>query len=120
MEVNALTPARWFKVGVKDIEISHVANVVLEPDEMITFISPGNREYDVVAKDWGYYATPSIGRRLRSFSMRAALMRNVDTRQAFVVLVFDDKVLDWREYMKSERQELIMWLDDLESVAMPG
>ena len=117
MEIDAFAEPRRFPVGVAEIQLSHVANVTLQPDEMVTFTSEGGREYDVTAKDWGYYATPSVGGRLRHFGMRAALMRNVDTRQVFVVLVFDDQVPAWREYMEAERQELVMWLDDLEAVS---
>ena len=113
MEIDAFSNPRRFSVGVADIELSHVANIVLEPDEMVTFVSAGNREYDLTAKEWGYYATPSVGKRLREFGMRAALMRNVDTRQVFVVLVFDDQVVSWKNYMQEERQELVMWLDEL-------
>lgn len=116
MEVDAFAKARSFAVGVEKIELKHVANIALEPDEMVTFISQGDREYDVVAKDWGYYATPSVGGRLRRFEMRAALMRNIDTLQAFVVLVFDDQTDAWHKYMKAERQEFIMWLGDEQAI----
>lgn len=117
MKFEELTEPRRFPVGVADVELSHVANIALQPDEMVTFISAGKREYDVAAKDWGYYATPSVGGRLRRFGMRAALMRNIDTRQVFVVLVFDDRAAEWQEYMEAERQELVMWLDDVEAVS---
>lgn len=113
MEINALCKPRQFQVGVADIELSHVANIFLKPDEMVTFVSAGDREYDLTAKEWGYYATPSVGKRLREFGMRAALMRNVDTRQVFVVLVFDDRVDSWKNYMQVERQELVLWLDEV-------
>ena len=113
MEIDAFNKPRRFQVGVADIKLSHVANIVLEPDEMVTFIGAGDREYDLTAKEWGYYATPSVGKRLREFGMRAALMRNVDTRQVFVVLVFDDQVGSWEDYMQEEHQELVMWLDEM-------
>lgn len=113
MEIDAFTRPRRFQVGVADIELSHVANIVLEPDEMLTLISAGDREYDLTAKEWGYYATPSVGKRLREFGMRAALMRNVKTRQVFVVLVFDEQVELWKDYMQVEHQELVVWLDEL-------
>jgi len=116
MQIDAFAEPRRFSVGVTKLQLSHVANITLHPDEMITFISDGGREYDVTAKDWGYYATPSVVGRLRHFGMRAALMRNVDTGQLFVVLVFDNQLPAWRAYMEEERQELVMWLDDAEAV----
>lgn len=114
MEIDGFSHPRRFQVGVADIELSHVANIVLEPDEMITLISAGNREYDVTAKDWGYYATPSVRKRLKQFGMRAGMMRNLETGDLFVVLVFEDKVAHWRRYMEIENQELISWLDEME------
>ena len=113
MEILTFTRPRRFSVGIAAVELSHVANIALQPDEMITLISAGDREYDLTAKEWGYYATPSVGKRLREFGMRAALMRNVDTRQVFVVLVFDDHIEDWHDYMQVEHQELVMWLDEM-------
>lgn len=113
MEIDLFDKPRRFHVGVGDIELSHVANIALQPDEMVTFTSPGDRQYDVTAKDWGYYATPSVSKRLRHFGIRAGLMRNMDTGQVFVVLVFENKVGDWKRYMKGENQELVAWLDEL-------
>ena len=118
MQIDIFSEPRRFFVGVAKIQLSHVANIALQPDEMVTFISDGDREYDVAAKDWGYYAAPSLGGRLRHFGMRAALIRNVDTRQVFVVLVFGDQVPTWRKYMQDERQELVVWLDDVEEVCV--
>lgn len=113
MRIEAFDKARCFPVGLGEVELSHVANLALESDEMVTFVSEGGREYDITLKDWGYYATPSVGGRLRRFGMRAALMRNVDTGQAFVVLVFDDQLAAWQKYMESENEELVVWLDEL-------
>ena len=100
-------------MGLCTIAISHVADIELESDEMVTFTGTGGHEYDVVRKSWGYYATPSVDRRLRSFGLRAGLMRNIDTRHCFVVLVHEDQLDDWRRYMDAERQELIVWLDEM-------
>lgn len=113
MEIEVFGAPRRFPVGVNNVHLSHVANIALRADEMVTFTSDGDREYDVTAKEWGYYATPSVGSRLRRFGMRAALMSNIETQQLFVVLVFVDRIASWQEYMKAERQELIVWLDEL-------
>lgn len=114
MDSDIFAQPRQFPVGVNDIYLSHVANIALRPDEMVTFVSDGDREYDVTAKDWGYYATPSVGNRLRRFGMRAALMTNIRTHEVFVVVVFVDHIASWREYMVAEHQELIVWLDELD------
>lgn len=113
MDIDAFDAPRRFSVGITDIELSHVANIALQPDEMVTFTRPGGSQYDVTAKDWGYYATPSVGKRLRLFGIRAGLMRNVDTGLGFVVLVFEDHMSAWQKYMEVEHQELVMWLDEV-------
>lgn len=113
MRLEIFDEARRFSVGLREVELSHVASLALESDEMVTFVSEGGREYDVTLKEWGYYATPSVGGRLRRFGMRAALMRNVDSGQSFVVLVFNDRLAAWQQYMESENEELVVWLDEL-------
>ena len=70
-------------------------------------------EHDLVRKQWGYYATPSLQGRLRSNGMRAALTRNVETGRIFVVLVEIGKEQLWRAYNAKERQEFLTWLDEL-------
>ena len=112
MKFSIDTEPRRFLVGRVGVELSHVADLRLDPNEVVTFVSGLDREYDVTAKDWGYYATPSVGGRLRRFGMRAGLMRNVETRQVFVVIVFDDRLDAWQAYLDEENEELIVWLDD--------
>ncbi len=114
MKFNVKSVPRIFPVGISQIPLSHVADIDLEPDEMVTFVSEGNLEYDVCRKSWGYYATPSLGGRLRAFGWRAAVMRNIDTRHSFVVLVQEDMEDEWMAYMLLERQELVLWIDDFE------
>lgn len=121
MKFNIRSKPRIFPVGISQISLSHVADIDLEPDEMVTFESKGKFEYDVCRKSWGYYATPSLGGRLRAFGWRAAVMRNIDTRHCFVVLVQEGMEDEWMEYMLVERQELVMWIDDFAALSgMPA
>ena len=117
MKFEPKSEPRNFPVGNADIQLSHVADIDLEPDEMVTFITDGQREYDVCRKSWGYYATPSLGGRLRAFGWRAAVMRNILTRHCFVVLVQEDMEDEWLAYMISERQELVLWIDDFDALS---
>lgn len=121
MNIEAINPPRTFPVGYHDLRLAHVATIALEPDELITFTSEPGREYDVVRKDWGYYATPSLAGRLRSFGFRAAVMRNKNTRHCFVVLVDETRIAAWQDYMTVEQQELVLWLDDFDTLsALPA
>jgi len=117
MKFEPKSEPRNFPVGNADIQLSHVADIDLEPDEMVTFITDGQREYDVCRKSWGYYATPSLGGRLRAFGWRAAVMRNILTRHCFVVLVQEGMEDEWLAYMISERQELVLWIDDFDALS---
>lgn len=117
MNVDRLDPPRTFDVGITGITLAHCADVRLDPDEMVTFLGPEGREYDVTRKSWGYYATPSLAGRLIANGFRAALVRNFDTRQCFVVLVDTERVEEWRDYNRVERQEVVLWLDDFDRLA---
>lgn len=118
MQFSPKNPPRRFPVGVVgDITLAHAADIALEPDEMVTFVAPGGREYDVTAKDWGFYATPSLGGRLRRFGYRAALMRNRETRHCFVVLVDETRLEAFETYLDVEGLEVVEWLDDYDRLA---
>ena len=54
MEFRKISPAREFPVGNGDIVISHCANLILDSDEQVTFLTGDGKEYDVVRKPWGY------------------------------------------------------------------
>ncbi len=48
-------------------------------------------------------------------------MRNIDTRHCSVVLIQEDMEDEWMAYMISERQELVMWIDDFKTLSgMPA
>lgn len=115
MKFVEITPTRNFRVGLNNIVLHHVADIRLEDDELITLLNSRSKQLDVVAKSWGYYVTPSLTGRLRTNGMRAALMRNVETRHLFVVVVDADHLPDWHQYMADENQEIVMWIDEAES-----
>lgn len=117
MKIDRQEPPRTFEVGISGITLAHCADVQLDSDEMVTFVGPGEREYDVTRKSWGYYATPSLAGRLIANGFRAALVRNIDTRQCFVVLVDTERVDEWRDYNRVERQEVVLWLDDFQRLS---
>jgi hypothetical protein len=121
MKIEVNSDPRIFPVGIAHTQLSHVADIDLQSDEMVTFVTDGELEYDVCRKSWGYYATPSLGGRLRAFGWRAAVMRNIDTRHCFVVLVQEGREDEWMAYMLIERQELVLWIDDFETLSgMPA
>ena len=68
---------RKFLVGLKKlIAISDCGYVKLNPDEQITLKNISNKGYDITAKEWGFYATPSLNGRLKDYGFKSAIVRN--------------------------------------------
>ena len=111
MKVDTKGKPRFFRVGLgRDIEIAHQADITLDTNEQVTFVTNTGAEFDFVRKDWGYYATPSINKRLKSFGFQTALVQNA-TGHVFVFVVEPDKVAAFEEYCRIEEQTVLMWLD---------
>ena len=113
MKIEPLLPPRKFFIGLDDhIEIKHCANISLDDNEQITFITNLGKEYDVVRKDWGYYGTPSVNGRLKKFGFKTALVKNVN-EMIFVMIVEKDKIEQFNKYISKSKQEIIQWLDEI-------
>ena len=93
-----------------DIKIKHLLNIYLKPNEQITFVSKKNREYDFVKKDWGYYATQSINARLKKFKFLTCLVENRITKKKFILVVYKEKIILFKKYLKKESMKVIKWL----------
>jgi len=112
MKFEENNPPRKFSVGrTGAIEISDCGRVFLDPDEMVTFVTPRGHEYDVTAKDWGFYATPSVNARLRDQGFKTALVRNQQGRY-YIMLVEKDRMERFLMYARDHQQELCEWLDE--------
>ena len=109
---NVKKPPRKFKVGADlSITISDCCSVELQPDEQVTFVSIDEKEYDVAAKSWGYYATPSVNKRLKSFGYSTALV--VNSFGAIYVMIVDvNKMDDFADYCNKESQTVLEWISD--------
>jgi hypothetical protein len=112
MRLTEKSPPRRFEVGhASSIEMSDCGSVALAADEQVTFITEGGAEYDVARKDWGFYATPSLDGRLRSFGLRGVLIRNTVTGRYFVLLVEKGQEESFNSYLEQENLEVVAWLD---------
>jgi hypothetical protein len=113
MLINITTTPRKFTVGNDNrIVISDFGKIKLEPNEMITFKSTDDLEYDVVSKEWGFYATPSMNDRLLREGFKSALVKNLNN-QHYIMLVDKNKLKTFEEYLISEKQEIVNWLDEI-------
>ena len=117
MRCKENSPPRVYKISglASNISIKDCASIELDDNEQVTFVTSCGKEYDVTRKEWGFYATPSINARLRSFSFRSALVVNSIGR-LFLMLVEDDKEDLFYKYLNEDSQKLICWLEDAESI----
>ena len=86
-------------------------SINLDPDEQITFITENGNEYDVARKCWGFYATPSINGRLKTFGFKTALTQNSFGKN-YVMLVEKTKITEFYRYLEEDKLRLIEWLDE--------
>lgn len=112
MKFEPKDPPRRFPVGnsVK-FDMRDCGNLRLDPDEQVTFVTASGAEYDVAAKDWGFYATPSLNGRLEQFGLRGMLIRNRGTGRYFLLLVERGREAQFDAYCEQENLAVIAWLD---------
>ncbi len=117
MKILHQEPPREFLVGFENkVSLKHCAQIELESDELVTFANVSGSEYDVVRKEWGYYATPSLNKRLLSFQLRPVLTQNREGH-FFLLLVERGKEGLFEKYVSSEKLKLILWFDDMRALA---
>lgn len=114
MEINE--PYRYFKVNPQsDVNLIDCGKIYLEANEQVTFVTPNGKEHDFAAKTWGFYATPSLNKRLVDFGFKTALVRN--SLNCYYVMVVDiEKIADFEAYIKEEQAVVIEWLNELGAV----
>lgn len=104
-------PPRKFVTGInKDMFHIDMAQIDLEPNEQVTFISKGGVEYDVVKREWGFYATPSMNARLLRFNLRSVLVKTIGDK-FFVALVEKGKEELFESSLEKEKSKIVTWLD---------
>ena len=116
MRFDRLEPPRTFVVGFgPQVTLKDCGRLALAPDEQITCVTDTGAEYDVLRKDWGFYASPSINGRLARFGLRGVLVLN-RLEQIFLLLVERGQEPSFGRYVADEGLQVLHWLDDAESV----
>ncbi|WHZ25204.1 MAG: hypothetical protein OJF47_004316 [Nitrospira sp.] len=117
MKFDPTNPPRRFEVGhgIK-FELQDCGTVHLLPDEQVTFVTETGSQYDVVRKDWGFYATPSLNGRLPQFGLHGALVVNQESRRYYVLLVEEGKEDRFKAYCSQEGLRVVLWLDRTDTV----
>ena len=112
MKFDPRDPPRLFTVsgaGV-NLTLSDCGSLELNSDEQVTFKTEAGGEYDVTRKNWGFYATPSINGRLKSFGLRGALVVS-KVGKIYLMLVESEKEKEFLAYIDSDFQKFLCWLD---------
>tara|TARA_B100000963_G_scaffold335042_1_gene328832 strand:+ start:5149 stop:5508 length:360 start_codon:yes stop_codon:yes gene_type:complete len=107
MKIKIKKKPRKFEIviGKKKINIIDIAKIRLKQNEQVTF-GHLNSEYDVVKKDWGYYATPSINGRLKKNGFRTFLIEN-KRKKIYIFLVHKNKMKQFKKYCKDDNQKIL-------------
>ena len=112
MKIKTKSPPREYYVGTnKNITIKDCGTISLLDDEQITFLTSTKAEYDICKKSWGFYATPSLNSRLLKFNFKTALVKN-SKEQVYIMIVEKNKLSEFFEYLKNDKNELVEWLDE--------
>jgi len=113
MLIDEIQPPRAFEIGAKRVvTINHTANIELDSNEQVTFVGSQGSEVDVVKKEWGYYLTPSINKRLKKFEIATYLVQN-RKGNIFIMSVENGKDDEFQEYIKYTNQKIIINLSDI-------
>ena len=113
MKIKLNETPRVFTVGKDNkIEISDWGKIQLNFDEQITFVTESDKQYDVVAKSWGFYATPSVNKRLKNEGFKTALVKN-EHGNYYIMVVDKEKLEDFKAYLEGEKNKIQRWLDEL-------
>lgn len=110
MKYKINNPARKFLVGNSEITLNDTGSILLEPDEQVTFLDERGSEYDVCRKIWGYYATPSVNGRLKNFGFKTAVVENEQTKMLYVMLVYENMIPSFEEYLSAEGLLIRKWM----------
>jgi hypothetical protein len=112
MKFAELKPPRSFPVGMRKGQFLYdCGKIYLNDDEQITFMS-GSKEYDVVKKNWGFYATPSLNGRLCHFGFMSCIAKNLKTERIFALLVEEGKTAEFEDYLEKESMAVVAWLHE--------
>ena len=105
MKIEINKKPRKFKVGIKKVTLKHFGEIYLKNNNQVTFKNKKS-EFDIVKKNWGYYATPSINKRLKKFGFRTFLTLNT-FKSIYVMIVHREKIKEFRKYLKDDKIKII-------------
>jgi hypothetical protein len=107
MKMKILKKPRLFTVN--NSEIKDCGKIKLDKNELISFVTKSNKEYDFAAKDWGFYVTPSINGRLKKEGFKVAIVKNKNEK-IYIMAVEKNKIKLFKKYCSDQQERVIKWL----------
>ena len=114
MKIKLKKNPRKFIVGMNKknkIKLFDCGQILLKPNEQISFVTESLSTHDVTRKKWGFYATQSINSRLKKRFKTAIVINQIN--RIFIMLVEKKHLKEFNKYCKTENQRVLIWLDDL-------
>jgi len=99
---------------IGDINLRDFGKVILDTDEQIS-ISDGEIVNDITKKEWGFYITNSVNDTLKQQKVRTAIVLSPygGTNKVFIQLVREDKMEEYKEYLKKYNSTVVLWADEM-------
>ena len=104
-------PRRFQPTQLSKVKINEVARIELATDEQVCLVTSMGSEYDILRKEWGYYATPSINKRLSENGFDVYLVKN-SLNHFFLMLVMMCKYIMFVQYCEKEGLTIVIKLDE--------
>jgi len=105
MKIKINKKPRKFTVGLKSTILKDLGKIYLNNNEQLTFVKKKS-QYDLVKKDWGYYATPSVNKRLKNFKFRTFITEN-SFKSIYIMIVHKEKIKNFRKYLRADKIKII-------------
>jgi hypothetical protein len=111
MKIKIFKKPRKYNVGLdNNITIKDLGKIELKPNEQLTFTN-GKYEYDLCKKDWGFYSTPSINKRLKKFNFEVYLVKN-SLNNIYLWTIEKKNKNKFLKYLKDENHTIVTRLDN--------
>ena len=91
-----------------NVVLKDVGKVILQNNELLS-LQKSNKKNEICAKEWGFYLTPSINKRLKKQNLIVVLTKN-NKNKKFLMLVNKSKLKIFKNYCKKESLKIINWI----------
>ena len=93
----------WTVGNKKDIVITEKLKIKLNDNEQVSFVGKKSKtNYEICKKNWGYYISPSIDKRLKDYGHVVYITKNKDG-QVYLMAVDLKKINKFILYCKKEK-----------------